>query len=286
MLHDFAYGYFLPACSANPFYLLPQGYYVCPTNEGIIDFGGVWHARNGSYGHAAALAFEFERIFNDPQFRKISAGNMQWIAGLNAGITNKQFKVPRSPGENPPYGGWQLAGDTAYPVSQIVKVGDRWFGGWSGIAGTISNGFSADTQFQISAPLASTDGPNFFTDEDWIVHSGGWLSAIAYSRKTPTSTISDRRDLNEHALSQSIPTINYQPGVLIISNLSVQNAAAIILCDLSGRTMLRTTIGSNSSCPGTDGAVHIQTGRMHAGVYIVKIQSRSSLIQQQLIVRR
>ena len=83
-VRDFAYGYLLPACRTNPFNLLPLG--EVP-GEGVISFAGLWHGMNAAYALTAAQAFEFAKHFNDSAFLEIATGNLQWIAGLNSGLT-------------------------------------------------------------------------------------------------------------------------------------------------------------------------------------------------------
>jgi hypothetical protein len=173
-LENFAYGYFLPACSANPFYLLPEG---CFGGEGLLWFCGPWHGINSSYGFAAGMAAEFEMAFGDARFRQIATGNLQWIAGLHAGITAESLEgCLKWKGEIPP--------DQALSYSQISGVGKRCAGGWNGIAGTICNGFAVNPQFQFTIPpTAANDGPRLFTDEDWIPHAAGWISGLARMRQ-------------------------------------------------------------------------------------------------------
>ena len=89
-LKDFAYGYFLPACSDNPFRLLPMGWF---DGEGLLVFSGLWHGMNGAYGSAAALALELARFTGDARFRGIATGNLQWIAGLNCGVSEPDGSV-------------------------------------------------------------------------------------------------------------------------------------------------------------------------------------------------
>lgn len=161
-VHDFAYGYFLPACRDNPFGLLPAGYF---TDEGLLTFSGLWHGINGAYGSAAALALELERFTGDVQFRAIAAANLQWIAGLNSGIVDNGLYVSRS---------------------MIYGLGDAFIGSWTKISGAVCNGFESDRQFTFTEPKAENDGPFYFTDEDWITHSGGWLSALSRLREQTT----------------------------------------------------------------------------------------------------
>jgi hypothetical protein len=175
VVHDFAYGYLLPACRANPFHLLPEGYFA---GQGLLTFCGPWHGINTSYGFAAALAAELELLTGDAAFRQIATGNIQWIAGLNAGITRESLAGSLFWKEDIPEG-------VAVPYSQISGVGRRWVGNWTGIRGTIPNGFSANPQFQLVVePTVETDGPRLYTDEDWIPHAAGWLSALVKLRQT------------------------------------------------------------------------------------------------------
>ncbi len=154
-INNFAYGYFLPACFDNPFYLLPAGYF---TNEGLLTFSGLWHGMNGAYGSAAALALEMSKFTGDNNFDQIAIGNLQWIAGLNTGVLEEGSYKSKS---------------------MIYGVGDEYIGSWTKIPGTICNGFESDKQFFYAEPKASTDGPWVFTDEGWITHSGGWVSALS-----------------------------------------------------------------------------------------------------------
>lgn len=153
-VRDFAYGYFYPACTDNPFNLLPTGYFK---GQGLLVFSGLWHGMNGSYGSAAALAYDLTNFLKDRKFEDIAVSNLQWIIGVNSGIRE---------------------GDEFKPKSMIYGIGKEHAGSWTKIPGTICNGFDADGQFVLKKPLKETDGPNVFTDEGWITHSGGWLSAI------------------------------------------------------------------------------------------------------------
>lgn len=172
---DFAYGYFLPACSANPFYLLPEGYF---TGEGLLNFCGPWHGINTTYGFAAVLALKLEHFTGDRAFRNISVGNIQWIAGLNAGITADSFE-----------GGCEFWRDDvppgqAMPYSQICGIGHRFTGNWSHIPGSIPNGFSVNKQFTLDVlPTLEKDEPRLYTDEDWIPHGAAWAAALTALRE-------------------------------------------------------------------------------------------------------
>ncbi|HCE42538.1 MAG TPA: hypothetical protein DET40_03200 [Lentisphaeria bacterium] len=172
-VEDFAYGYFLPACKANPFYLLPLGYFK---GTGLLWFSGLWHGMNGAYLLAAVLAQEFEKHFGDPAFREITAGNLQWIAGLNAGLTAEGVKAAHMFSADVPEG-------AAQPVSMIHGIGRHFAGSYMNIRGSICNGFSTGEQFKYDIePSVESDGPYTFTDEDWITHSGSWLSAVSRLR--------------------------------------------------------------------------------------------------------
>ena len=169
----FAEGYLIPACSRNPFYLLPEG--VFP-GEGLLSFCGPWHGINGTYGLAAALAAQCTRASDDPRLRQIIVGNLQWIAGLNAGITAKSFDGCLKWREEIPEG-------EAVAYSQIYGVGRRWTGNWTGIRGTVPNGFDVNPQFQLVVePKLENDEPLLYTDEDWIPHGGGFLAGLTALR--------------------------------------------------------------------------------------------------------
>lgn len=155
-LQNFAYGYFIPACNQSPFLILPAGYYQ---NEGLLYFGSWYHGHNKIYAFAASLALEFQKFFKDDQFRAIAVGNIQWIAGLNTGLKDD---------------------DTSkyLPVSMIAGKGGRYSGSWTGIPGSICNGFSAGKQFSVTPASAENDMPVYFNDEDYIAHTVPYLAAL------------------------------------------------------------------------------------------------------------
>ncbi len=174
---EFAFGYLLPASEANPFNILPLGYFE---GEGLLWFAGLWHGMNAAYALTSALAFEFYRRLQDDRFLAVATGNLQWIAGLNAGVTaeslfaSHMFSRDISPG-------------IALPCSMIQGFGTEQAGNWMQIRGSICNGFSVGDQFRFDVdPTQANDGPHAFTDEDWISHGGAWLSAL--SRWTAIST--------------------------------------------------------------------------------------------------
>jgi hypothetical protein len=159
-LHDFAYGYFLPASKETPFLILPSGYY---RNEGLLYFSSWYHGHNNIYSFAASLALEFQNYFQDDSFTDIAIGNMQWIAGLNCGLKHEGF-------------------DRYNSISMIVGIGSRRVESWTNIPGTIINGFSASTQFKISPPSLDKDLPVNLDDEGYIAHSLPYLAALARFR--------------------------------------------------------------------------------------------------------
>jgi hypothetical protein len=168
-LERFAYGFFLPACRANPFYLLPHQLHP---EQGLITFAGPWHGMNCIYGQAAALAFDFARFFSDSAFIPVATGNLQWICGLNAGNHRENiafchiYSADLVPGE-------------VLPVSMIHGVGNRFAGTWLNFRGTVTNGFSVGEQFHFDAPLSrEVDGPHSLSDEDWIPHAAALVSAL------------------------------------------------------------------------------------------------------------
>ena len=169
-LRSFAYDYLIPACEKNPFYLVPQGVFA---NEGPIWFCGTFHGTNAIYGYTAALALELAKLHGEPKLREIAYGNLQWLAGLNAGITK----------ENLAQGCVVFSADVpegaALPASMMCGVGNRWAGTWFQTRGVICNGFSTGKQFVYDTePKKANDGPHSFTDEDWIPHTAGWLTGL------------------------------------------------------------------------------------------------------------
>jgi hypothetical protein len=173
-VRDFAYGYFLPACRKNPFFLLPQGYYA---GQGLLSFGGPWHGFNVCYGYAAALAVQFETFFGDRQFREVAIGNLQWIAGLNSGMTSASFEGSVMWRET-------IAEGEAVPYSLIHGIGRNSVKTWSQIPGSIGNGFCTNRQFHMEVePTVDNDTPLRYADEDWIPHAGGWVSGLTYLRQ-------------------------------------------------------------------------------------------------------
>ena len=168
---DFANHYFKPMCLKSPFSILPRGYFG---ESEPLWFAGVWHGCNVSYGMAAALAMEFEKLTNDPSFRDIAYGNLQWIAGLNAGITREAIQTGCT------ISTFEVPEGVALPASLIQGVGRRTAGCWTNIRGSICNGFGTGTQFVYDVPpLVEHDAPSALHDEDWISHSGGFLMGLA-----------------------------------------------------------------------------------------------------------
>ncbi|MBN1820147.1 MAG: hypothetical protein JW833_05505 [Prolixibacteraceae bacterium] len=169
-LNDFTYGYLIPACEKNPFFLVPQGIFK---NEGPIWFCGTFHGTNAIYGYTAALALELADIFNEPKLKDIAYGNLQWLAGLNAGITMENLK------QGCVVFSADIPEGVALPASMICHIGSRWAGTWFQTRGIICNGFSTGEQFVYdTGPKKENDGPFSLTDEDWIPHSAAWLAGL------------------------------------------------------------------------------------------------------------
>ncbi|GCE20052.1 glycoside hydrolase family 9 protein [Dictyobacter kobayashii] len=174
IIRNFAYGYFLPACSQNPFYLLPEGYFK---DQGLLVFCGPWHGINTSLAFASTIATKLEAYTGDRSFRNIAVGNIQWIAGLHAGITRRSF-------DGCTFWRDDIEPGIALSYSQIYGIGTRYTGCWTDIKGSIPNGFSVNPQFKLVVePTQEADGPWLFTDEDWIPHGAGWVSALTTLRE-------------------------------------------------------------------------------------------------------
>lgn len=169
-LTDFTYGYLIPACEKNPFYIVPQGIFG---DEGPVWFCGTFHGTNAIYGYTAALAFELAVLLNEPKLKNIAYGNLQWLAGLNAGITKENVKLGCVVFST------DIPDGAALPVSMICHIGKRWAGTWFQTRGVICNGFSTGEQFKYDVePKKENDGPYSLTDEDWIPHSAAWLTGL------------------------------------------------------------------------------------------------------------
>lgn len=169
-LLQFTYNYLIPVCEKNPFYLVPQGIFG---DEGPIWFCGTFHGTNTIYGFTAALAIELSKLFNEPKLKEIAYGNLQWLAGLNSGITNENLK------QGCVIFSTDIPPGLALPASMMCGVGSRWAGTWFQTRGVICNGFSTGEQFKYDTePKKVNDGPFSLTDEDWIPHSAGWLTGL------------------------------------------------------------------------------------------------------------
>jgi hypothetical protein len=168
-LRQFVNGYLVPACTSNPFLIIPLGIFG---EEGPVWFCGTFHGTNTIYGYTAALALELARFLDEPGLRDIAYGNLQWLAGLNGGITRENLKACVIFSTDVPE-------HAALPASMMCGVGDRWAGTWFATRGVICNGFSTGKQFVYDVePKKANDGPFSLTDEDWIPHSAGWLTAL------------------------------------------------------------------------------------------------------------
>jgi hypothetical protein len=170
MLDNFVSGYLKPACFANPFYLIPLGIFG---EQGPNWFCGTFHGTNAIYGFTAALALELASLVDDEELVGIAYGNLQWIAGLNGGITNEGLK------KGCVVFSMDLEENLSMPASMICHIGQRWAGTWFQTRGVVCNGFSVGEQFKYdTAVTVENDGPHSFTDEDWIPHSAGWIAGL------------------------------------------------------------------------------------------------------------
>ena len=168
-LENFSRGYLIPACMKNPFNLVPQGIFG---EEGPVWFCGTFHGTDTIYGYTAALALELSLLLHEPILEKIAYGNLQWLMGLNGGITRGTLKAAVIFSTEIPEG-------SALPASLMCGVGNRWAGTWFQTRGVICNGFHTGKQFVYDVePKKKNDGPFSLTDEDWIPHSAAWLTGL------------------------------------------------------------------------------------------------------------
>ena len=169
-LRNFAEGFLLPTTEANPFRLVPLGIFG---EEGPIWFTGPFHGTNAIYGYTAALACRMYRHLAIKELKDVAAGNLQWIAGLNAGITTESIATGSVIYTT------EVPDGVALPASMICRVGRRWAGTWFQTKGVVCNGFSVGEQFKLETfPKREIDAPSSFTDEDWIPHSAGFLTGL------------------------------------------------------------------------------------------------------------
>lgn len=174
-IKDFANGYLIPACKSNPFGLLPVGYF---RGEGILTFCGPWHGISTTYAWNALLATHLERVCENDELRDIAVSNLQWIAGLNVGLTADMFDSSFRFHVEIPEG-------EAVPYSHIDGIGTRHVEAWSHIKGSVLNGISVNPQFTQDIPSTKeNDFPAQFTDEDWIPHGAAWIGALSHLHAT------------------------------------------------------------------------------------------------------
>ena len=131
---------------------------------------------NAIYPLCAAMALEFEKMFDDSEFHSIAVMNMQWLAGLNAGLTVEANQAAVVNGMS----GFECIEGRALPISMFNELGHRYAGSWTKIKGSLCNGFGTGPQFKANQwPIKKDDGPHAFHDEDWITHCGAWMCAMA-----------------------------------------------------------------------------------------------------------
>ena len=169
ILEEYTRHFFIPACKKNPFNLMPLGYYK---GEGWLNFCGPWHGFNATIGFTASLALELIEFVPEPYLQEIAVSNIQWICGVNAGLTKGAFDSCAFWEEDIPE-------DKYISYSQIMGIGTKTIFCWSNIVGTIPNGFNVNSQFRFDVPnKLENDGPVRYTDEDWIPHSAGFIAAM------------------------------------------------------------------------------------------------------------
>ncbi|PCJ96285.1 MAG: hypothetical protein COA50_07505 [Flavobacteriaceae bacterium] len=169
-LTNFVEGYLKPVCKNSPFNLLPLGVFGA---EGPNWFCGTFHGSNAIYGYTAALAIELFFLLKDDDLKEIAYDNLQWIAGLNSGITKENVKLGSIVFST------DVPDGAALPASMICGIGNRWAGSWFQTRGVICNGFTNGEQFKYDIAInKKNDGPHSFTDEDWIPHSAGWITGL------------------------------------------------------------------------------------------------------------
>ncbi|MDP9168728.1 MAG: hypothetical protein M3O32_22140, partial [Actinomycetota bacterium] len=161
VLHRYAYGHLTYVTSLSAFGIYPLG-----NCEGELRFfGPSWHGFNGMYAQIARSCMLLARHLHDPHFEVLAQRNLQWIAGANAGTE----------GPDGTYTG----------VSWLSGIGAASQRAWSGIPGSIGNGFCANPQFRLVHLDDVVDAPLYSNREDWLVHNGSWLSGLAETSTRP-----------------------------------------------------------------------------------------------------
>jgi hypothetical protein len=169
-LDAFATGFLIPACQANPFGIVPQ---LLHREHGLIWFAGPWHGMNCIYGQAAGVCFELASVTGIERLIDIGYANLQWVAGLNAGVTRDALKACHVHSQD-------IGPEAVLAVSMIQGIGRRVAGGWLGFRGSVCNGFATGEQFRFDVPVCPLhDAPSSLTDEDWIPHTAGFLSGLS-----------------------------------------------------------------------------------------------------------
>lgn len=252
-VQDFTTGYLLPACSTNPFHLLPAG---CFPGQGVLHFSGLWHGMNGAYASTAALACDLRRFLKEPGLDTLIAGNLNWIAGLNSGFV-----------EN----------NRALPYSMIYGAGERFRGSWTRIPGSICNGFDADPQFAITEPKAVSDGPNYFTDEDWITHGGAWLSALSrvYADSAPWISADRSPAKASPVMMAAYPNPFVRAATLYYSTQGMKGTAAIFQVD--GKEVFRQSVSGQ-------GRLIWNAGSRPPGFYICRLTAGKRSLSRTLVL--
>jgi hypothetical protein len=141
-------------------FLTPMGIYPLGLFDGEVRFfGPSWHGFSGMYGRMAKTLMLLARLFRNPELERLALGNIQWIAGLNAGGVD--------------------TGGMWTGLSLINGIGGNCLEPWTGIPGSIVNGFCANPQFRMAHLDDCLDAPAYLSKEDWIVYNGQWLSGIS-----------------------------------------------------------------------------------------------------------
>ncbi len=202
VLHRYAYGYLRPGCELTPFGIYPLG-----NCEGEVRFfGPSWHGFNGMYAQVARTCMLLARHLRDQHFENLAQRNLQWIVGANVGT--------------------QVADGRYQGLSWISGTGEHCTEVWSGIPGSIANGFCATPQFRLEHLDDVLDAPTFETREDWLVHNGSWLSGLAQVSTRPRLKVrvQDAGRLTPATVSLALGDASFQAqtnarGVVIFQEL-------------------------------------------------------------------
>ena len=223
MLKTYGESYLLKHTDLSPFGIIPL---TMNEEYGISFYRVLNHGANSIYGLAAVNMLEMGNFLNNNDYQDIAARNVSYITGMNPGFPNRR---------NDPTD-WGA-------FSWAYGMGEHSYGGNAHIppVGSISNGFTANSQFSLENMGDYPDSPNgiyandsnLYFHEDGVMHSLSFLNGVV--------RIESDCMLDIKTTSNSIPveagvqivldqTYNYSTGadgILTIDTIPVGKAGTV-----------------------------------------------------------